>query len=255
MRREAESQLELLAATSGPSYQSDFYSYRYFASEGFLPGYNFPRLPLSAFIPGRSARRVTRDEFVSAPPVPGDHRVRAAEHRLPRGRALRRQPGDPAGPAAGRGGGPADRAREAVRRLWLPARDRPTGGGPDLCERCGAASAPLTDAASAAERRDQAPRPDLLRRGGAPAPGLRGPHRRPVRRGRRRPWHSARAKQRCGASPARDARLRPRGHDLADQPRLDAAEPTASSSASCSTPSAATGPATTRSRPTTPTTR
>ena len=32
--------------------QSDFYSYRYFASEGFLPGYNFPRLPLSAYIPG-----------------------------------------------------------------------------------------------------------------------------------------------------------------------------------------------------------
>src|SRR5699024_4665331 len=32
---------------------SDFFSYRYFASEGFLPGYSFPRLPLSAFIPGR----------------------------------------------------------------------------------------------------------------------------------------------------------------------------------------------------------
>jgi hypothetical protein len=37
--------------------QSDFYSYRYFASEGFLPGYNFPRLPLSAFLPGRRRRR------------------------------------------------------------------------------------------------------------------------------------------------------------------------------------------------------
>ena len=31
---------------------SDFYSYRYLATEGFLPGYNFPRLPLYAFIPG-----------------------------------------------------------------------------------------------------------------------------------------------------------------------------------------------------------
>lgn len=30
---------------------SDFYSYRYLATEGFLPGYNFPRLPLMAYIP------------------------------------------------------------------------------------------------------------------------------------------------------------------------------------------------------------
>ena len=37
--------------------QSDFYSYRYFASEGFLPGYSFPRLPLSAFIPARRGRQ------------------------------------------------------------------------------------------------------------------------------------------------------------------------------------------------------
>lgn len=34
------------------SNSSDFYSYRYLATEGFLPGYNFPRLPLYAFIPG-----------------------------------------------------------------------------------------------------------------------------------------------------------------------------------------------------------
>ncbi len=64
LRREAEAQLELLTATSGPGYQSDFYSYRYMASEGFLPGYNFPRLPLSAFIPGRRARREASDEFI-----------------------------------------------------------------------------------------------------------------------------------------------------------------------------------------------
>lgn len=38
--------------------QSDFYTYRYFASEGFLPGYSFPRLPLRAFIP---AGRRTKD--------------------------------------------------------------------------------------------------------------------------------------------------------------------------------------------------
>ncbi|MGH9388041.1 MAG: Zn-binding domain-containing protein, partial [Vicinamibacteria bacterium] len=48
------------------SIQSDFYSYRYFASEGFLPGYNFPRLPISAFIPGRRQKQ-GRDEFLSRP--------------------------------------------------------------------------------------------------------------------------------------------------------------------------------------------
>ncbi|MCK5802333.1 MAG: DEAD/DEAH box helicase, partial [Lentisphaeria bacterium] len=52
LRTEAEKQLALLTEAANIA-QSDFYSYRYFASEGFLPGYNFPRLPLSAFIPGR----------------------------------------------------------------------------------------------------------------------------------------------------------------------------------------------------------
>ncbi len=61
------SQLDLLLDARSASY-SDFYSYRYFASEGFLPGYNFPRLPLSAYIPGRRGRRnEDRDEFLSRP--------------------------------------------------------------------------------------------------------------------------------------------------------------------------------------------
>jgi ATP-dependent helicase YprA (DUF1998 family)/very-short-patch-repair endonuclease len=63
LRQEAESQIDLLLESSDIIH-SDFYSYRYFASEGFLPGYNFPRLPLSAFIPGR--RRINnRDEFLT----------------------------------------------------------------------------------------------------------------------------------------------------------------------------------------------
>lgn len=66
LRKEAETQLELLAAEEGVRTQSDFYSYRYFAGEGFLPGYSFPRLPLSAFIPGRRGRR-TEGEFLSRP--------------------------------------------------------------------------------------------------------------------------------------------------------------------------------------------
>ena len=65
LRAEAEAQLELLTE-AGDVRQSDFYSYRYFASEGFLPGYSFPRLPLSAFIPGRRNTK-GEDEFVSRP--------------------------------------------------------------------------------------------------------------------------------------------------------------------------------------------
>src|SRR5690606_1211110 len=49
---------------------SDFYTFRYLASQGFLPGYNFPRLPLMAWVPatGRS-RNGQRDEgsMVSRP--------------------------------------------------------------------------------------------------------------------------------------------------------------------------------------------
>lgn len=66
LRREAENQLELLRAESDNRNQSDFYTYRYFAAEGFLPGYSFPRLPLSAFIPGRRGR-YDEPEFVQRP--------------------------------------------------------------------------------------------------------------------------------------------------------------------------------------------
>lgn len=66
LRREADAQAELLRSEGARQSQSDFYSYRYFASEGFLPGYSFPRLPLSAFIPGRRGVRGD-DEYVSRP--------------------------------------------------------------------------------------------------------------------------------------------------------------------------------------------
>jgi hypothetical protein len=51
-RRELEAlrQKDLLCNT-GQGGDTDFYPYRYFASEGFLPGYNFPRLPIRAFLP------------------------------------------------------------------------------------------------------------------------------------------------------------------------------------------------------------
>jgi hypothetical protein len=71
LRGEAETQIRLLVDETD-SLSSDFYSYRYFASEGFLPGYNFPRLPLAAFLPGRRGagggkKAEERDEFVSRP--------------------------------------------------------------------------------------------------------------------------------------------------------------------------------------------
>lgn len=51
--REAGQRLEILLNDSDSRGQSDFYTLRYLASEGFLPGYSFPRLPLAAFIPGQ----------------------------------------------------------------------------------------------------------------------------------------------------------------------------------------------------------
>lgn len=68
LRAQAESQLDLLRAEGEEARrsQSDFYTYRYFASEGFLPGYAFPRLPLSAFIPGRRGAK-GNDEFLQRP--------------------------------------------------------------------------------------------------------------------------------------------------------------------------------------------
>ncbi len=62
---EAFNQMKLLEST-GASFQSDFYTYRYFASEGFLPGYNFPRLPISAYIPGSNRKR-GNEEYLNRP--------------------------------------------------------------------------------------------------------------------------------------------------------------------------------------------
>ncbi|WP_134389851.1 DEAD/DEAH box helicase [Methylacidiphilum sp. Yel] len=137
LRAEAESQLELLRADveGARPYQSDFYSYRYFASEGFLPGYNFPRLPLSAFIPGRRGTR-GRDEFLSRP------RFLAISEFGPRGIVYH------------------EGSRYVIHRVLLPPERTGEGRlvthtakqcgacgylhpilespGPDLCERCGA---------------------------------------------------------------------------------------------------------------------
>lgn len=54
---DAARQFAVLLKT-GNTQGSDFYTYRYLASQGFLPGYNFPRLPLMAWIPARGGNGV-----------------------------------------------------------------------------------------------------------------------------------------------------------------------------------------------------
>lgn len=56
---EARRQRDLLLNESEDAFNGDFYPYRYFASEGFLPGYSFPRLPIAAYIPGRAGKDQT----------------------------------------------------------------------------------------------------------------------------------------------------------------------------------------------------
>ncbi|MDJ0534658.1 MAG: DEAD/DEAH box helicase [Xenococcaceae cyanobacterium MO_207.B15] len=64
LEKEAKRQKDLLVGQSQRNNKSqfDFYPYRYFASEGFLPGFNFPRLPVRAYI-----RAGDKGEFISRP--------------------------------------------------------------------------------------------------------------------------------------------------------------------------------------------
>ncbi|MFE2261056.1 protein kinase domain-containing protein [Streptomyces griseosporeus] len=68
-RREAETQTNLLLNRSvdSKSVMSDFNPYRYLASEGFLPGYSFPRLPLAAYIPRSGNRRNADGDYLQRP--------------------------------------------------------------------------------------------------------------------------------------------------------------------------------------------
>ena len=182
LRHEAESQLELLTEATNIA-QADFYSYRYFASEGFLPGYNFPRLPLSAYIPARRARQ-TRDEFVSRP------RFLAISEFGPRSILYH------------------EGSRYQINRVILPVEESdrlpteqiklcpecgylhpmPDGVGPGLLRAVpGAARPGDASLVPAPERLDQAAREDQLRRGRAAPAGLSDPDRRAVRRAGRPP--------------------------------------------------------------------
>ncbi len=64
LQDQANRQLNLLRnEQSGSRELSEFYPYRYLAAEGFLPGYNFTRLPLRIFVPIGS----TGGEYISRP--------------------------------------------------------------------------------------------------------------------------------------------------------------------------------------------
>ncbi len=57
---------QALLLNQGQSSESDFYPYRYLAAEGFLPGYNFPRLPLQLVLPVRDESHViSRPRFLA----------------------------------------------------------------------------------------------------------------------------------------------------------------------------------------------
>ncbi|MGV9613198.1 DEAD/DEAH box helicase [Nocardia xishanensis] len=64
---EARAALDLLRGQVDDINQGDFYPYRYFASEGFLPGYSFPRLPLAAFIPAERRTKNGQGDYVQRP--------------------------------------------------------------------------------------------------------------------------------------------------------------------------------------------
>ncbi len=65
LRAEANREINLLLSQSSSSVDSDFYPYRYLASQGFLPGYNFPRLPVQAMVSyGDRVDTINRPRFI-----------------------------------------------------------------------------------------------------------------------------------------------------------------------------------------------
>ncbi len=64
-QHEARRQLNLLLQVGVSREEGDFYPYRYLASEGFLPGYNFPALPVRAWVPRDEGEFIGRPRFLA----------------------------------------------------------------------------------------------------------------------------------------------------------------------------------------------
>lgn len=64
-QQEALRQRNLLLQINTGREEGDFYPYRYLASEGFLPGYNFPALPVRAWVPRDDGEFIGRPRFLA----------------------------------------------------------------------------------------------------------------------------------------------------------------------------------------------
>jgi ATP-dependent helicase YprA (DUF1998 family) len=64
-QQEALRQRNLLLQIDVQREESDFYPYRYLASEGFLPGYNFPALPVRAWVSRGDGEYIARPRFLA----------------------------------------------------------------------------------------------------------------------------------------------------------------------------------------------
>ncbi len=65
LMEEAMRQRSLLLQHDVAREEGDFYPYRYLASEGFLPGYNFPALPVRAWVPRGGGEYIARPRFLA----------------------------------------------------------------------------------------------------------------------------------------------------------------------------------------------
>jgi superfamily II DNA/RNA helicase len=66
MQTQAKRQQAILENDSFIKSLSEFYPYRYFASEGFLPGYNFTRLPIRTYLQNRDVGEyISRPRFIA----------------------------------------------------------------------------------------------------------------------------------------------------------------------------------------------
>ena len=83
--RAARRELELLLNQTRSPEESDFYPYRYLATAGFLPGYNFPRLPVRTSVATRDkAQVIDRPRFIGLTEFGPGNRVyhEGRKHRI-----------------------------------------------------------------------------------------------------------------------------------------------------------------------------
>lgn len=133
-RIEARQRIELLLNESDSRGQSDFYTYRYLASEGFLPGYSFPRLPLAAYIPG--SRRGSEGSWLQRPRFLAINEF--GPNALIYHEGARYQVTRIALPRGHSGDGAADVVRSRLKVCQECGYHHEADPGPDMCEECGA---------------------------------------------------------------------------------------------------------------------